>query len=221
MDLNSVSKILKKINRLYELVNEIGEANKTERDLLKAYILDLYDAVTNQDIDDEVDMDLEAMKKKIKKQKKLEKKIKNKKAGNNISEESVTVESQPVVEEPSEIKTISPTPPPKVTPKVDAAIQELFVMDNGNEISDRLSQVPISDLTKAMSINERMFTINELFGGNASEMDNILMALNGLGSFDEAKDVLARSVATKYSWGDAGKFKKAKTFIKLVQRRYK
>ena len=71
-----------------------------------------------------------------------------------------------------------------------------------------------------MSINEKMFTINELFGGNADEMNNILVALNGLSNFDEAKDILVRSVATKYSWGSPSKSKKAKTFIKLVQRRY-
>jgi len=72
-----------------------------------------------------------------------------------------------------------------------------------------------------MGLNEKIFTVNELFGGNNAEFQNTMVALNGLGSYDEAKSVLMGSVANKYGWGEPGKLKKARNFIKLVQRRYK
>jgi len=222
MDITGVSKILKKINRLYELVNDIGEASTTEKDLLKAYVLDLYEAVTAEDADEITDMEEKEMLKKIKKQRKLEKKLKKKNHVTVIDDEieeppapepaPATVQRQPAAE-PVKIKEAA-------KPAISGALTELFEINNGNEISDKLSQAPIQDLTKAMSINEKIFTMKELFGGNQSEMDNILIALNGLSTFDEAKDVLMRSVAQKYEWGDAAKHNKAKNFIKLVHRRY-
>ncbi|MDA8692710.1 hypothetical protein N9L92_01520 [Saprospiraceae bacterium] len=222
MDIKSVSKILKKINRLYELVNELGEASATEKDLLKAYVVDLYDAVITED-EVTVDLEREEMLKKLKKQKKLEKKLKKKK-----EKATVKVEEEPkVVAPPKPEPAIAQQPKAasvpikkESAPAVSSALTALFEIDKGSEVSDKLSQRPIADLTRSMSINEKIFTVNELFGGNQSELDNILIALNGLSNYDEAKNVLIRSVAQKYNWSDASKSKKAQTFIKLVQRRY-
>jgi hypothetical protein len=222
MDIKNVSKILKKINRLYELVNEIGEASATEKDLLKAYVVDLYDAVISED---EVTMDLEReeMLKKLKKQKKLEKKLKKQQAksvSNDIAEPEIEEPEKPGPAVTQQPKATSVPIKKDSAPAVSSALTELFEIDKGNEVSDKLSQSPISDLTRSMSINEKIFTVNELFGGNQTELDNILVALNGLSSYDEAKNILIRSVATKYNWSDANKSKKAQNFIKLVQRRY-
>ncbi len=224
MDIKSVSKLLKKINRLYELVNELGEASATEKDLLKAYVVDLYDAVISDDEDVAIDLEKAEMLKKLKKQRKLEKKLrKNKEKESMPAAAPVSVvQPEPVVEHATkQTPTVEPVKIEKESaPAVPSALTELFEINKGNEISDKLSQSPIKDLTKSLSINEKIFTMNELFGGNQTEMDNILTALNGLSSFDEAKDVLMRSVATKYNWSDASKAKKAKTFIKHVLRRY-
>ena len=222
MDIKSVSKVLKKINRLYELVNELGEASATEKNLLKAYVVDLYDAVITED-EVTVDLEREEMLKKLKKQKKLEKKLKKKKekASVIIKEEPAVVE--PVKPEPAVAQQPMATPVPikkESAPAISSALTALFEIDSGSEVSDKLSQTPIADLTRSMSINEKIFTVNELFGGNQSELDNILVALNGLSSYDEAKSVLIRSVAQKYNWSDTKKSKKAQNFIKLVQRRY-
>lgn len=223
MDINSVDKVLKKINRLYELVKELGEASSTEKDLLKAYVVDLYDAVITEDPALIVDLEREEMLKKIKKQRKLEKKLKKQKEKTKFREPEEEIEEPETVAVAKKVKVTPPVAEAKkAEPKsaIPAGIMELFEIDSGNEISDKLSQSPIADLTKSMSINEKIFTINELFGGNNAELDNMLVALNGLSNFDEAKSVLMKSVATKYNWSDASKSKKAKNFIKLVQRRY-
>ena len=233
MNLDKTKVVLKKINRLYELINDIGEASMTEKDLLKAYVIDLYDAVTTEDSSDIVDLEAAEMQKKLKKQRKLEKKLKKKeeklqsKKASAVAPAPVEPETIEKVAEPKPlVKAAQPAPSQsvKVTATaqsgVSEALKELFEVQKGNELSDRLSQQPITDLTKAMAINEKIFTVNELFGGNSDEMNNMLVALNGLNTFDEAKSILMRSVAAKYDWASSAKVKKARTFIKMVQRRY-
>lgn len=236
MNLDKSKLLLKKINRLYDLINEFGEASDTEKDLIKAYVIDLYGAVI---ADENEDLEEEEMRKKIKKRKKLEKKMRKKDKGlksKKVIEEDEIIDAKedpkpsaaPEHKKPTEPKEIkeskSVVESVKVAqsaqPIVSGKLKELFEVSNTGELSDKLSQTPVSDLTKAMGINEKIFTVNELFGGNSEEMNNMLVALNGLKSYDEAKSVLMRSVASKYDWASSGKAKKARNFIKLVQRRY-
>lgn len=239
MNLKQTSLILKKINRLHELIDTIGEASSTETDLLKAYIVDLYEAVVMSDIEELSDLEEEAMLKKIKKRKKVEKKLKKKVIKrSDIVEEDDDFEAADEVEELVEKEVVAPVikvekeekvsvpveepaPVKKVTePVIAEELFELFDLSSSAELSDKLANAPIKDLTKAMGINERIFTANELFDGNHKEMDNILLALNGLETFDEAKSVLMHSVAQKNKWAEGAKVKKAKNFIKLVKRRF-
>lgn len=233
MDLDKSKLILKKINRLYDLINEFGEASDTEKDLIKAYVIDLYGAVIS---DGSEDLEAEEMRKKLKKRKKLEKKMRKKEKVEKKAVKTMEAEpSEPVATlTPSRPATIpEPALKPKASPVVETVkvaasaqpavsnqLKELFEVSGGDDLSDKLSQRPIKDLTKAMGINEKIFTVNELFGGNSDEMNNMLVALNGLSSYDEAKNVLMRSVASKYDWSSDEKVKKARTFLKLVSRRY-
>lgn len=221
MDLSNISKIIKKINRLYDIVENIGEASQTEKDLLKAYIVDLYEAVAITP--DSKDLEKEEMLRKIKKQRKAEKKLKKlleketakaetrDKEENKHEDPNVNGEEKLDKEVKSEMNDADAIP---------AELLELFQFDEATELSDKLGRKPITDLTKAMGINEKIFTINELFGGNKDEFENMLVALNGLDSFDQAKDVLMHSVAKKHSWQNESKLKKARNFIKLVHRRF-
>ncbi len=96
----------------------------------------------------------------------------------------------------------------------------LDVDNNQNELSDRLSEQPISDLTKAMGINERMLTINELFDGNNQVFKDAISELNSLNSFEEAKSYISVHLIEQFGWVHPKKRKKAKVFIKLVKRRF-
>ena len=71
-----------------------------------------------------------------------------------------------------------------------------------------------------MSINERIFTLKELFGNEEEVFKTTLNELNGLSNYEEAKNYLAEKVVDKYDWVNDSKIKKAKNFIKLVKRRY-
>ena len=96
----------------------------------------------------------------------------------------------------------------------------IFEKSRGLEISDKLGNLPLKDLTKVMGINERMFTIKELFGGNQERFKTVMSDINELSGYDEAKEYLIREVATELKWDSEAHYKKADKFVKLVQRRF-
>lgn len=225
MNLDKTTPILKKINRLSELINDIGDISVTEKDLLKGYVLDLYKAITDAEKDEAGAKEIEKDKKKrAKKEKKIEQALAERAnpETNNPSPKAAVAAAPIVSEKVSVVEKTEAKEKLVSTSNISSSeMDELFAPVSGTELSDKLSQSPILDLTKAMGINERMFTQSELFGGNKEEMDNMLKALNGLANYEEAKSVLMKSAAVKYNWSDAEKIKKARTFVKLVQRRYK
>ena len=97
----------------------------------------------------------------------------------------------------------------------------LFEIKEAKELSEKLSNMPITDLKTAMGINDRFLTINELFGGDGEAFNSVVSHLNQLGSYDEAKSYLLSNVAETNNWSAPEKLKKAANFINLVQRRYK
>ncbi len=135
----------------------------------------------------------------------------------------------------------SPTPPPPPAEKpaskpqikvpivtedeeeegpVPTDLEALFTFESARELSEKLSQMPISDIRKAMGLNDRILTVNELFDGDQAAFDATVATLNQLKSFDEARRYLIDNVALKYDWLSKEKVKKARHFIKLIKRRY-
>ena len=117
----------------------------------------------------------------------------------------------------------APAPPPKpkaVPTAVGEEMEELFTFNLAKELSEKLSQTPIKDIKKAMGLNERVLTQNELFGGDKAMFDLTLDTLNKLPDFDQAKLFLMQNAASKYKWGAKVRKNKAKEFIKLVKRRF-
>ena len=102
----------------------------------------------------------------------------------------------------------------------EEVVMELFEMEVAKELSDKLSQSPISDLTKALGINDRLLTVNELFGGDFSSFDESFRKLNTMDSFEEAKSYLMEEIVLQHNWIDPSKKARAKRFIKFVRRRY-
>lgn len=130
-----------------------------------------------------------------------------------------------VVEETPTAPAPKPTPAP--TPKksstsfqMDEDLEEIFNIAEATDLSERLSQSPIKNLTKAFSINEKLFTIKELFNGDSDTFNATLSDLNKMKSFEEATNFLAANIAEKFGWSKKSKKKKAKEFVKTVKRRY-
>lgn len=97
---------------------------------------------------------------------------------------------------------------------------DAFSIKQSNELSEKLSQMPISDLTKAFGLNERIFNTNELFGGDNALFDQVINKLNSFNRISEAKEFLLNEIAVKYQWDSEGKQKKAVSFIRTIKRRY-
>jgi hypothetical protein len=118
------------------------------------------------------------------------------------------------------VRVAPPPPAPKpVKAKISEEHEDLFEFQEATDLSERLSQSPIKDLNKAMGINERILTTNELFDGNGDALKDALSTINRLSNFDDAKDYLA-NIAEIYDWASKKKKKKAKIFVKLVRRRF-
>jgi hypothetical protein len=76
------------------------------------------------------------------------------------------------------------------------------------------SAPPISDLKKAMGINDRFFFQRELFGGNADVMNQTLEQLNDMHGINEAQNFLLAN----FNWDPENEA--VLSFMELVERRY-
>jgi outer membrane biosynthesis protein TonB len=76
------------------------------------------------------------------------------------------------------------------------------------------SNPPISDLKKAMGINDRFFFQRELFGGNAEVMNQTLEQLNQMQGINEAQNFLLAN----FNWDPENEA--VLNFMELVERRY-
>lgn len=120
----------------------------------------------------------------------------------------------------------TPPPPPKVVKTkafsqdyASSEVEQLFEVKQASDLSEKLSESPINDLSRALSINDRLLYMNELFGRNMETLNQALQELNAAGSMTQAKPYLI-NLAEKYTWINDDRIEIAKSFIKLIRRRY-
>ncbi len=128
--------------------------------------------------------------------------------------------SQPEPVQPTPAPAYQPsyTPPPRYS-SASPAVRALFDHQQARELSEKLSERPIEDLTKAMTINDRLLYANELFRGDSQTMGTTLDQLNRFRSMEEARPLL-ENLATQNDWSEGEREETARSFIKLVRRRY-
>lgn len=129
--------------------------------------------------------------------------------------EPETVAAKPIPEKKPEPVATVVKAPVAGNPKIES----LFSHREAKELSEKLSERPVSDLTKAMAINDRLLYINDLFGKDQGAMDESLKLLNKFSSMEEAKGLL-QTLAEQFNWIDEERQETAVAFIKLVRRRY-
>lgn len=98
--------------------------------------------------------------------------------------------------------------------------QELFLFKKVEDLSEKLESSPIDNIQKALGLNERILTQNELFKGDKNSFDSAIQKLNEMNHFDEVKAYLCQEIIPKYDWAHEDRMKKAQEFIKLVKRKY-
>lgn len=111
----------------------------------------------------------------------------------------------------------SPTPPPAPTPPppADSKLTELFAEGDATPFGRQ----PLADLTRALTINNRVLFTRDLFGGDGELLNTSLRTLNASGSLAAARPVL-ESMARRFDWAEEQKRETAREFIELVRRRY-
>lgn len=118
-------------------------------------------------------------------------------------------------------KPQQPAAPPMSFPAISPEAEALFEQKQAKELSEKLSELPIPDLRKAIALNDRLLLTRELFGGDNQAFENALNALNSFQMMEQAKNYLLEHCVMRYRWTDKKHTETAKNFIKLVRRRYK
>jgi len=238
MDLQKAKKLLDKINSLYSgMENDAdGSIATIEKDLMRSYVRQFYEVFLDNNVPT-------AVPKKVKRKVEVIKSTpkppppppapkKTKPRVIELSEEVQEFIAETPPPAPAPIPRVVTPPPPAYVPPTPVAaaptvnlsdneeVLELFEEKKANDIAAKLSSMPVSDLTKAMGLNERILTVNELFGGDANEFKKVMTDLNNLSNFNEAKQYLATNVVEKYGWTKRNKKSKAKVLIKTIRRRY-
>jgi len=234
MNIKKIEKQLKKVNQLFDAIKEDGTITAIEKDLMLSYIRTLYEKVAlpqKESSHESSSKEATAPKSESTKAEKVSPPVTN--IADVVMQEVIDAAPTPAVQKvtaPKEtvtaqatlVETSAPeveTPEPE-KPQAPQELVDLFKYEAINELSDKLGRSPIPDLTKCMGINEKIFTVQELFGGDSTLFTESMQILDKYKSLDEAKDYLIENVALKNNWTAEGKVKKAANFIKLISRRY-
>ena len=125
-----------------------------------------------------------------------------------------TARVEPVVSDRPAPNPPQPTPAPNLSPEV----QDLFEEKDQSGIAGRMMRQRVTDLNRALSINNRVLFANKLFDGNDG-LNDALKTLNLRGSFANAKPLLI-DLAQQHDWTREDRQETAREFIDLVRRRY-
>jgi hypothetical protein len=138
-------------------------------------------------------------------------------------EEKPTPAPEPVAEQPE------PVPAPAVAAEHHTQIlveeeqvitlnQRMSAQMSTSRVSDHLSAQPIADLKSAITLNDKLLYIKDLFNSYSLAYSEALDILNRMNNFEEAEAFLKKSYATKNNWAD--KQATVDKFYALLQRRY-
>lgn len=123
-----------------------------------------------------------------------------------------------------EPRPVIPKPEPKPEPKVEQTTikpehELLFERPGTKDLSEKLGEQPIRDLTKAIALNDKLLYANELFGKELVAFNEAIHRLNNMHSFEEAKTYMSK-LAEQYDWTAEHRLEMAKDLSKLVRRRF-
>ena len=118
---------------------------------------------------------------------------------------------------------VAPTPArppqPKPAPADPAEEQAIDALFEEQGATGRFGRQPLNDLTRALSINNRILFTRDLFGGDNELLNTTLQQLNNSGSMREARPLL-HSLVRRFDWLGEARQDSAREFIELVRRKY-
>lgn len=220
MNFSKSKVLLKKINAIHDSGASFeNQLSGLEKDLLLQYLRDLYECV----------LDEQPARKTTHHQSPVQKEASvpvQKEASVPVHQAAKTDEERGpgAVEDPVPVKVekklVVSNGQAKETKKSDPELESLFAQSEFADLSQRFANTPIRDVSKAMGINEKILTINDLFKGNQQVFEEVVDRLNTFSSFDDAKEYLIKGIARTNDWAHKKNKQKAEVFVKLVRRRY-
>jgi hypothetical protein len=200
MEFNNVRKWMQKMNNILDLYEGDESFTQSEKNLLLDYNQKIRDSISTLKVEDSEEPTDSNAKEMISKKEetnfKADKAPANQEISNRVSENQVIPGSG------------------------STKYHELFQFKKAEDLSEKLDSTPIDNIQKAMGLNERILTQNELFRGDKNSFDTTVKKLNSLNSFDEARNYLSDEIIPVYDWTHEDRVKKAQEFIKLVKRKY-
>lgn len=135
-----------------------------------------------------------------------------------VPEPEVVVEPiavTPVPEKEAEpVKEVQPKEEPKVEVKpVVQPVRQAPVAKSASSADTINYGTPVSDIRKAVGINDRFLYQRELFGGDAQKLNQTLDAINACSTYEEAHTTLSA-----FGWDETDATVEA--FLKAVHRRF-
>ncbi len=219
MDQKQVDVLLEKINSLNKNIRMgDGQVSAIERDLMLNYIRQLYEQFLSDGVENTPQPAPPARLRKAPPKKPRIIEIPD--SLKELPNEPVRSPQPAPRPEPEPTRKQTPPPPPRSNPSpATGEFEQLFEVKQARELSEKLSERPINDLTKAFAINDRLLYTNELFTKDQNEFNETLKLLNKFESLEEAKSLLI-TLADQHDWLDEEKLETARSFIKTVRRRY-
>lgn len=86
------------------------------------------------------------------------------------------------------------------------------------ELAQALTESPVKDLKKAISLNDRFVFINELFRGDETMYERSLKTINDFHAYGEAEYWIERELKVKLGWDESSRA--VQDFYRLVRRRF-
>lgn len=113
-------------------------------------------------------------------------------------------------------------PAPQVTDseKSSGRFDSVFVEKSATDIADKFQLQRVVTIEGAMGINERMLTINELFGGEHNVFMETVNHINNLTDFDSARTYLVDGAAARFNWDADERKGMASEFVQIVRRKF-
>ena len=138
-------------------------------------------------------------------------------------EEIIKVEEATVIE-----RTEEPTPKVQPTENLkhenefdfNPEYEELFIFKQATDLAAKLSESPVSDLSKVLGVNEKLLYAKELFAGDMTKFNEVVSFFNSAGYFDKARSFMEYNLIEQYNWMSKDKKASAREFVKLIRRRY-
>jgi len=247
MNLDKASILLEKINALHKGMQADGRISEIEKDLMMSYVRQLYEAYMAIPKNATVPIPKSESPRAKEKPVAFETEIIRKKVESKpVEKPKETYKPPRVIEIPKEVREEIQTPPPTYeapprpayqepkpsyqAPKLQSTsttssstiskeVKALFKEKKAKELSEKLSASSIRDLTKAISLNDKLLFSNELFSGALVTFNEVTRTLNDMPSKEAAESYLME-LAKQHDWASDEKQDSAKAFIKLVRRRF-